>query len=70
MASSTMARLVAVHFWPVEKNAAFTTFSTAEVEIGVGQHDGGILAAHFELDAQPALGSLAVQPVADLARAR
>src|ERR1035438_5415288 len=29
MASSTMARLVAVHFWPVEKKAALTTFSTA-----------------------------------------
>src|ERR1035441_871128 len=25
-----MARLVAVHFWPVEKKAALTTFSTAE----------------------------------------
>ena len=32
MASSTMARLVAVHFWPVEKNAALTTFSTAELK--------------------------------------
>src|ERR1051325_11675910 len=27
-----MARLVAVHFWPVEKNAAFTTFSTAALK--------------------------------------
>ncbi len=27
-----MARLVAVHFWPVEKNDAFTTFSTAELK--------------------------------------
>src|SRR5690242_9969906 len=27
-----MARLVAVHFWPVEKNEAFTTFSTAEAK--------------------------------------
>ena len=27
-----MARLVAVHFWPVEKNAALTTFSTAELK--------------------------------------
>ena len=27
-----MARLVAVHFCPVEKNAAFTTFSTAELK--------------------------------------
>src|ERR1039457_6768335 len=32
MASSTIARLVAVHFWPVEKNAALTTFSTAELK--------------------------------------
>src|SRR5487761_2681095 len=29
MASSTITRLVAVHFWPVEKNAALTVFSTA-----------------------------------------
>ena len=29
MASSTMTRLVAVHFWPVEKNAALRVFSTA-----------------------------------------
>ena len=27
-----MARLVAVHFWPVEKKAAFTTFSTARLK--------------------------------------
>ena len=27
-----MTRLVAVHFWPVEKNAALTTFSTAELK--------------------------------------
>src|ERR1041385_262770 len=27
-----MARLVAVHFCPVEKNAAFTTFSTADLK--------------------------------------
>ena len=39
------------------------------VEIGVGQHDGGVLAAHFELDAQAALAGLGVQPVADLAGA-
>jgi len=28
MEASTMTRLVAVHFWPVEKKAALTTFST------------------------------------------
>ena len=69
MASSTIARLVAVHFWPVEKNAALTTFSTAELKSAVGQHDGRILAAHLELNAQAALGGFGVQPVADLAGA-
>ena len=39
------------------------------VEVGVGQHDGRVLAAHLELDAQPALRRLLVQPVADLAGA-
>jgi hypothetical protein len=28
-ASSTITRLVAVHFWPVEKNDALTTLATA-----------------------------------------
>src|ERR1035437_7894696 len=32
MASSTMARLVEGHFCPVEKNAALTTFGTAELK--------------------------------------
>ena len=39
------------------------------VEIGIGQHDRRILAAHFQLNAQAALAGLAVQPVADLAGA-
>jgi hypothetical protein len=37
-------------------------------EVGVGEHNGRILAAHFELDTQAPFGSLAVQPVADLTR--
>ena len=32
------------------------------VEIRVGQYDGRVLAAHFELDAQPPFGCLRVQP--------
>jgi hypothetical protein len=40
------------------------------VEVGIGQHDGGILAAHFQLNAQAAFGGFGMQPVADLAGAR
>src|SRR5262249_48326533 len=36
-------------------------------EVRIGQHDGRILAAHFELNAQPPPGRFSVQPVADLA---
>jgi hypothetical protein len=39
------------------------------VEIGIGQHDGGILASHFQLNAQTAFGGFGMQPVADLAGA-
>src|ERR1035441_9260211 len=38
-------------------------------EVRVGQDDGGILAAHFELDAEMARGSLLVKPLSDFARA-
>src|SRR5262249_1529311 len=37
-------------------------------EVGVGEHDGGVLTAHFELDPQATLGGTLVEPRADLAR--
>lgn len=39
------------------------------MEVGIGEHDRRILAAHFELDAQTTLAGFAVEPVADFAGA-
>src|SRR5213079_1180464 len=38
------------------------------IQIGIREHDRGVLAAHFELDAQPAARGLVVQAVTDVAR--
>ena len=43
-----MAREQAEHFWPWKPNAAAATPSHGGIEIGIGVHDDGVLAAHFE----------------------
>ena len=40
-----MTRRVAVHFWPVLPVAAATMALGRRVEVGVGQHDCGVVAA-------------------------
>ena len=64
-----MARLVAVHFWPVEKNEAFTTFSTAELKSASASTMVGFLPPISSWMRSRRLRCLAVQPVADLAGA-
>ena len=58
MGSSTITREVAVQRWPVEKNAALTTTFTASAISASARTMVGILAAHLELHAGPALGGL------------
>src|ERR1022692_3442257 len=76
MASSTMARLVAVHFWPVEKKAAFTTFSTAEGKSASASTMVGFLPPISSwirrcrrLDTEVPPAGMGVQPGADFAGA-
>ena len=50
MPSVTIRRDEAVQRWPVEKKAPLTAHSTADLEVGVVEHDERVLAAHLELE--------------------
>ena len=56
MSSVTINREVAVHFWPVDRNAPSITCSSGQVEVGVVEDDGGVLAAHLGLRRHAARG--------------
>ncbi len=47
---SMIARLVAVHFWPVYIIAPLIDMRQRMIDIGVGQHDRRILAAQLKLE--------------------
>ena len=49
----TIKREVAVHFWPVDRNAQHHLLQR-EVEVGIVENDGGVLAAHLGLAPGPA----------------
>ena len=51
---STIARLVAVHFWPVLIIAPLMHLRHRVVEIGIGEHDRRVLATELELDLRAA----------------
>ena len=56
-----MSRLVAVHRCPAWPKAARDDHRHGEVEIGVREDDGGVLAAHLGLHAHAAAGELSLQ---------
>ena len=61
----TMARLVAVHFWPVDHMAPMIDKVDRLVEVGVLEDDDRVLAAHLALGLAAAAGDLAVDAAAD-----
>ena len=60
-----MTRDVAVQRWPVDPNAPPWMADGGLVEIGVGHHDHGVLAAHLAGDLGAALRGLHVERTAD-----
>ena len=64
-----MARLVAVHFWPVEKNDAFTTFSTADGKSASASTMVGFLPPISSWMRSERLRRLGMQPAAHFAGA-